>query len=338
MLSSDEELKEALGGHSLAFATVMSYRDMIISEYKSLAEVSGDVFAKLVTKEDYETARISVISRSFNPGATAPKDELDEQELGFYKSHGLEFTEGCQAMVPILDMLNHHPKANVGYSYDTKKRSFVIDAKVSIPSGWEIFDSYGKFTDSHLFAKFGFVNGDGSGWTQASLAIFHRLLDMGTEKEFSHLPMNDGSVDMIAKYQRKNLLRYLQYDDGYTDCIQGPESDPDEFELKILKLEYLVQIANERKHWIINVPPRAPKSRPVESSEIIITESVPKIDPRNMKINFSKLIETCRIISLVDSDYNGKARELLKNNLGNSTFVLQKDEENQSLEYRSVYW
>jgi hypothetical protein len=222
-------------------------------------------------------------------------------------------------------------------AYDKRKPAFMIDAKKSIPSsGWELFDSYGKFTDSHLFAKFGFLNGDGSGWTQASLALFHRILDTGMDQEFSYLPSNDEAIGVAKTYQRKHLSRYLQYDDGYTDCIKGTDTHPEQFELKKLKLDHLVRIANNRKSWIVNVPPRAPKSQPAESSDVLISEAIPEIDPGTVRIDFSKLIETCRIISIVNSDYGGKATEVLKNNLRNATFALERD--NDSLEYRAVNW
>ena len=182
------------------------------------------------------------------------------------------------------------------------------------------------------------MNGDGSGFTQASISLFHRLLDIGMDKEFSHLPHSGESLDHVEKNQRRNLRRYLQYDDGYSECIKGPDTHPEEFELKRLKLDHLLQIANNRKYWLLNVSPRVPTSQPVESSDILISEFVPEIDPRNQKINFSNLLPTCRLISLITSDYDGQATELLRRNLGNTTFSLAKDDDNESLEYRTVYW
>lgn len=223
---------------------------------------------------------------------------------------------------------------NLGYV--KAKRAFVINAKTQIPAGWELFDTYGKFTDSHLFAKFGFVNGDGSGWTQGSIALFHRMMDAGMDKEFSYGSHSGSSSESTKAIQRKHLTRYLQYDDGYAQCVEGPHVHPEEFALKKLKLEHLLQIANIRNHWIVNVPPRSPESRPGEASSTITALGVPELDPRKTNIGFSKLIETCRIISLVNNDYGGRARAILEENLGNTEFVLEKDSD--SLEYRAVSW
>lgn len=115
LLWDKKELKESLGGHSLNYAVATSYRDMIESEYNALAQASGGQFSEIVTETDFRVARINVLSRSFNPGPGVPEEEMDEEEIDFYKRHGLDFSQGCRAMVPILDMLNHHPNPNVGY-------------------------------------------------------------------------------------------------------------------------------------------------------------------------------------------------------------------------------
>lgn len=109
------ELKESLGGHSLNYAVVTAYRDMVASEYMALVKASDKKFAVVVTESEFRVARMNVLSRSFSPGAGAAIDEMDEEEIQLYQQHGMDFSEGCRAMVPILDMLNHHPNPNVGY-------------------------------------------------------------------------------------------------------------------------------------------------------------------------------------------------------------------------------
>lgn len=138
ILWESEELLESLGRHSLNAAVVMMYRDMVDSEYRAFVTSSGGGFAEKVSFTDYQVARINVLSRSFNPGPIAHTDELKADELEFYNQRGLDFSEGCQAMVPILDMFNHHPNPNVGYKYSTEKRSFIINANKPIPSGFEV--------------------------------------------------------------------------------------------------------------------------------------------------------------------------------------------------------
>lgn len=235
-------------------------------------------------------------------------------------------------MVPILDLLNHHPKPNVAYKYDSSKRSFVITASKGIRANFELMDSYGKFTDPHLFAKFGFVNGDGSGHTQASMALFHRLLDWDFQ-EFSYLA-STGMTSVISSFQRKDLRRYLQYDDGYPECIQGPETHPAEFELKKLKLDHLVQIANDPSRWTITLVPPDTRSTPAQSSEEPITLLAPHLEPSKIKWDISKLVATCRLMALITSDFDGKATEVLTEQLGNSSFAVERGTD--ALEYRAL--
>ena len=331
----DKEELASLGIHSLAFAVAMNYKEMVESEYEAFTKAST-AFADKVNETEYKAARIHVLSRSFSPGPVGEDEGLGNEEYESYLNElGFDFKKGSHAMVPILDLLNHHPNPNVLYNYNKEKRAFVITAKTTIPSGWELMDSYGTYTDNHLFGKFGFVNGDGSGGTQASIALFHRMMDFSRKKEFSHIP-HEGKNMALERDQRSDLRRYLQFDDGYSYCIEDPEKHPDEYKLKRLKMEYLVKIANDARFWVITLPARMPNSHPVESSDISITDAPPQIDPKSIQMNFSPLVDTCRLLSLTTKDYDGHAIDFLANNLSNPKFVIEHD--NEALEYRAIKW
>jgi hypothetical protein len=330
-----EDLTKNLEGHSLNFAVALNYLAMVDSEYEAFAKVSSE-FATQVNVADYKAARINVLTRTFSPGPVGEDEDLGEEEYEMYLNElGFDFKKGSHAMVPILDLLNHHPNPNVVYRYNKEKRAFVISAKNTIPSAWEIMDSYGQFTDSHLFAKFGFVTGDGSGHTQASIALFHRMMDFNMNREFSHVS-HKGKTEDLEMFQRSDLRRYLQFDDGYIDCIQGPDVHPEEYQLKKLKMEHLIRIANDAKYWVVNVHPRAPHSSPVESSDISITDAPPELDPSKLRMDFSRLVDTCRLLSLTTDDYDGKAIEILTTNLKYKILGAKRD--NEALEYRALMW
>ena len=363
ILKSRSELRSMLGHHSWNFAVVVMYQEMIDSEYKALATTSPQGFGQQITVKEYQVARIHVLSRSFNPGPDACSAELDKYMMPIererlqsdwgsrsIKSPKILFAEGCHAMVPILDMLNSHPHPNVVYKYHSEKQAFVISAKTNIPPQWELMDSYGKFSDAHLFAKFGFVNGDGSGHTQASIALFHRPLDVQISQEFTLIPhkitngeddesesssssSSSSPMDKIPDFQKLDLKRYLAYDDGYQNCVQK-ELHPEAFRLKQLKWLHLAKIANDPKSWIATLQPRAPESRPRESSDLLITELPPQVDPRKLRMDITHLVETCRLLALTVDDYEGNAIKVLDDNLGNDTFVVTKG--SQALEYRSL--
>jgi hypothetical protein len=333
------ELRSSLGAHSLNYAVARNYQEMVESEYDAFVGESSE-FGELINATEYRVARVNVLTRSFSPGPVGIEEDLDTEELESYKDKmGIDFSKGCHAMVPILDMLNHHPNPNVVYNYNKEKRVFVISAKRMIPSGWELMDSYGKFSDSHLFSKFGFLNGDGSGFSFATIAMFHRALDYEMKDQFSVISLNSDTDRTVNKaifdYQRREMRRYLQYDDGYKECID-PEKNPEAFHLKQLKLQHLLATANDSKRWTVKASPRAPKSEPVEASDVPITEEVPDLDARNIRMDYTALVSNCRLMSLIESDLDGRAVEVLAENLVNEKFLVEKS--NDALEFRALMW
>lgn len=342
LLWDEHDVIELLNYHSFNFRVFTAFQDMIVSEYQAFNRANPNLIGENgINFQEYKVARLQVLTRSFSPGYVGAQD-LDDKERLFYRERlGVDFTRGCHAMVPILDMLNHHPNPNVVYSYDQKKQQFVVSARKALKPDFELHDSYGKFSDSHLFARYGFVNGDGSGYTQASIALFHKMLNFSLEEEFSYLPRHgSGSTEAlqaIRNMQRKELKRYLQYDDGYAHCIPDKDqADPDEWELKQLKLEHLVNIANDAHRWVIQVSPRNPHGQPAQTSKTVISKIPPSFDMRNLRMNMSPLVETCRLISLVNSDYNGEAIRVLRDHLGDPNFRVE--EGNNALEYRALAW
>ena len=113
------------------------------------------------------------------------------------------------------------------------------------------------------------------------------------------------------------------YDDGFEDCIPGRTSHPEEAKLKDLKLKHLAKIANKDENWIILMPPRNPNSMPSKVSQMPITPYIPIYDEGHTKNNYNidNLLETCRLISLVNDDYDGQATQVLEENFKNDIFV-----------------
>jgi hypothetical protein len=135
----------------------------------------------------------------------------------------------------------------------------MIRAVDTIPPMQDIMVSYGKYTDTHLFAKFGFVNGDGSGYTEASIATMHPcLLDVGMGQQFNYLVDFGNGTKITTEYdyeaQKRSMVNYLRYDDGYDDCITK-EGSPKGYQLKLLKLQHLQKIANDYDRWMFWIAP-----------------------------------------------------------------------------------
>lgn len=183
--------------------------------------------------------------------------------------------------------------------------------------------------------KFGYVNGDGSSPTEVSLAVFHRMLgDVGLSRQFSLLPFElwnpdsrDGMLDVALdakslssakqklELQAKELLRYLMFDDGYKDCIDFSDNsgNSEAKELKKLKLQHLIRIANYRGAWLVKVPPRNPDALPTQKTGGDVHDTVTRDD--SVGVNANRVISVCRLLSLRPDDIEGDAVSFLREGL-----------------------
>ena len=63
------------------------------------------------------------------------------------------------ALVPMADMLNHHPDMNCIYEYRDDREGFVMEATKDIKHGEPIYDSYGRNKKMHqMLNQYGFVD------------------------------------------------------------------------------------------------------------------------------------------------------------------------------------
>ena len=324
-LWSDTDLLKQLGRFTPSAVLLQAFRDMMDSEHDALCSASME-FASNVSKEDYFAARINVMSRSFGPGPPTISEEdvgrfgsLDS-ELSIYKEKaGIDLTLGCRAMSPILDTWDSHPHPNAEWNYDAENRAFVVwasDRWGGIPAYHDVMVSYSKYSDAFLFAKFGYVNGDGTSHTEAYINAHHRLLDVGLLQQFSYLSwLDQDSADDALGDQNKELLHYLTFDDGYEECIRPGDgsNNPDGWALKQLKYKMLQKIANQRDRWVMQVSPRRGRNQgPGFSSAFQNSPTSPPVfDMRKMRFDVSKLVATCRLITLTDEDYEGQAKSIL---------------------------
>mmetsp|Transcript_2613 Transcript_2613/g.5989 ORF Transcript_2613/g.5989 Transcript_2613/m.5989 type:complete len:459 (-) Transcript_2613:350-1726(-) len=92
----------------------------------------------------------------------------------FRKYHYLEFVWGRLAvitrifsldidgrttdgLVPMADMLNHHPTRQTTWGYSDKKRGFVMTTTEKVGADQQLFDSYGRKWQGRYFVNYGFT-------------------------------------------------------------------------------------------------------------------------------------------------------------------------------------
>ena len=355
-LLADPKYMKSMLGFSEGFMVLQAHRNMIISEYEAFSDFSKH-FREMITKEDYFSARINVLTRAIRVGPPGPEqsiktpflqndytpEQLLQDEVESYKEIlDIDLMKnGCIALVPITDLLNHHPQNNAEYVYTKTERNrngaVVVRAEHRrVEAGFEPMISYGRhLPDAHLYARFGFVNGDGSGPVQVSLAYHHDILKPNISSQYDYLPLT-GPTTKFIEFLNKPLAEYLRYDDGYSDCIPGLNTHPDEATLKRFKHKHLLRIANSPEHWQIIVPARNPFVYPGYTHVQLLLADPPEPIPFYMRehLNFDYPLATCRLISLTVRDYKGRASQILQENLmTDENFLLT--EGNDSLEYRA---
>ena len=354
ILTNVTEISEILGLSSYSHRVLEGYRNMIVSEWQAFS-VSKE-FTSIVSRADYTAARLNVLTRAVRTGPPPPDEvmhsssflseelenlDLLKDELEAYKDLlGLDLMNenvGCIAMVPLADLFNHHPHNHVKFEYQkSPNSSFAVTSDFrTIKEGHEPMVSYGNIADAHLFGRYGFVNGDGSGPTQISIAFHHAVLRLNLTSEYDYLP-SSGTTERFKAKQERTVAKYISYDDGYEECIPGPMSHPEQAQLKRLKLQHLLKIANDPGKWIVLMPPRNQDSMPSVNIATQITDFPPHYFRERVigHYSFDKVQATCRLISLINSDLGGRAIELLTDNLENENFVIGPG--NDDLEFRSL--
>mmetsp|Transcript_15992 Transcript_15992/g.32542 ORF Transcript_15992/g.32542 Transcript_15992/m.32542 type:complete len:821 (-) Transcript_15992:58-2520(-) len=366
-------LKSLFPEYTHTYDLIQHYRQMIQSEYEALKLKSPNEFSNNVEFTDYLAMRINVLSRAFGVSASdnesgaqwsainTPKDQFSlKTEMRSYitSNFGVSLDDSRQSedvklrsMCPLLDMYNSHPNPNASWRYDSRTSSYVVHSK-GIKQGYPVVVSYGKYTEGHLFAKYGYVNGDGSSPTEVNLAVFHRILgDVGLGQQYSQVPIGwfardhkrflegvdntdmSGTIHAAVKatqIQRELLLRYLVFDDGYEDCVEAGGTD---WELKLLKFQHLLRLANSREDWIVRLPAKHPDARPGPNLLAINSEG----DIENaVGIDAKRILSICRLLSLTADDLDGNAIEFLSGKLNTTLKPIKLKRHGDALEYRAM--
>lgn len=128
----EDELAELKG--SMTRFLIQHRRASLAEEYRNLCE-SVEGFSRF-TPQQFVWARVAVITRTFG-----------------FAMDGRD-TEG---LVPLADMLNHHPTRETRWSYDGKRKCFNVVAMRDFERGDAIHGHYGHKCNSRLFVNYGFA-------------------------------------------------------------------------------------------------------------------------------------------------------------------------------------
>ena len=157
--------------------------------------------------------------------------------------------------------------------------------------------------------------------TPPSLSTFASTMSVVEMTAVSIAPYHDMTIP--GKDQKEDMIKYMHFDDGYTTCINVDDlrKDPnlaDVLQLKHSKFLLRQRMANIPERWAIQVP------RPTEASPVDASL-------------FQNLLPTCRLLTLTQEEFDGKASKVLHDALHDESkpFVLDKKLGNAS-EFRTM--
>ena len=124
------------------------------------------------------------------------------------------------------------------------------------------------------------------------------------------------------------MMRYLAFDDGYEVCIDPLDPGAAEaWKLKGLKFQHLLALAHVRDRWVMRMGPRNRGDGPGFSSAVPAVvgragehrADPPTFDLRNLRFDASRIVSTCRLITLTVDDLGGEAARVLAAALAEGT-------------------
>ena len=249
ILANLTQVQLILGSHSPAYQRIIHLRVSFDNEYDSFASTST-AFAKLVTREDYLSCAIAVLSRAFDVHNDELEIDVDEQMI-YQRTLGFDVGRNILSIEPVHDWMNSHINNNVVMGgYDGKTQSGRAWTTKAIPKGQELINGYGEQLDYILFSQYGYIPSDGTGSSIVWLSSYHDINLMGG------LTGNLGVSPTLIELG--SLIPYIQMNYGYLESIKNDnQPDADAVELKRLKLLYLQRIATDRDWWFLQLPPRS---------------------------------------------------------------------------------
>ena len=132
------------------------------------------------------------------------------------------------ALVPFADLLNHRRPRQTQWFYDDNKNAFIVQAIEEINPGQEIFDSYGKKTNSRFLLNYGFALENNDMGEYQLTVVFNNeypLFDIKkklfkNEFDFTKIYNLNNNFQESQILELISYLRFLLYDDNINNIFK----------------------------------------------------------------------------------------------------------------------
>jgi histone-lysine N-methyltransferase SETD3 len=132
----------------------LNYPEELLKELKGTCFLEQIEHKKLDMKKDY--LNIVAVEESFERFGL--QKFCEARLLVSSRVFGIVMEgQKTDALVPMADMLNHRVPKQTSWFFCDRNNGFVIQSLRDIPSGHEVFDSYGQKCNSRFLLHYGFV-------------------------------------------------------------------------------------------------------------------------------------------------------------------------------------
>ncbi|KAE9103472.1 hypothetical protein PF010_g13715 [Phytophthora fragariae] len=166
-----EELKALEGSNVFFVAQQMEKKvaldyarlkeSVLLELFENIAEgINVDLFDEFFSLENYKWALSTIWSRfvSLRLDESSPVQEKDEpvEEIAT-SARKSDAKQSFKAMVPVFDMLNHDPEAEMSHFFDMTTQRFKLVSHQHWNAGAQMFINYGPLSNHKLLSLYGFV-------------------------------------------------------------------------------------------------------------------------------------------------------------------------------------
>ncbi|TDH68401.1 hypothetical protein CCR75_007699 [Bremia lactucae] len=160
----EPEVLQALKGSNLYYMA-LHLKDHVAAEYARLKqsvlielfekcgeEINVDLFHEYFSLENYKWALSTIWSRF----VTLRLTNVLQFNIGEVISNRNK-NQSIKAMVPVFDMLNHDPEAEMTHFFDRDSQEFKLVSRQHWHAGTQLFINYGPLSNHKLLSLYGFV-------------------------------------------------------------------------------------------------------------------------------------------------------------------------------------
>ncbi|KAG7400143.1 hypothetical protein PHYBOEH_006851 [Phytophthora boehmeriae] len=183
---------------------------VLLEVFENITEgINLDLFHEYFSLDNYKWALSTIWSRFVSLRLDeAPTDEKVEENLASVKNNAASPKQVFKAMVPVFDMLNHDPEAEMSHFFDMESRTFKLVSHQHWNAGAQMFINYGPLSNHKLLSLYGFV-----------------ILGNPFDSVEMWLPMDEASTKLFQEKEHLLLANGLDHETNPFDLVADETND-----------------------------------------------------------------------------------------------------------------